>query len=429
MTTPSEGPVAAQGGSPGSPVEPGDGPSSTRILVSARDPADLRRRLQAWATRQVPGLQVLELQAPDGNGASSDTVLVTVTGPGVAAGAPVGPRVGRTTRRGAPAGPVAGRQADGDGAVLAADGALPARWAVRVAPDPAGMPQFPDYDMPRQAALMRLVGARSTAPTPPVLWVEPDPTALGAPFLVMAAVDGRVPPDVMPYPFGSWLSEAGAEDQRRLQDRAIDTLAAIHAVELTTDELARFGGPGPGTALRRHLAATGAYYRWVAADGIRSPLLERGLAWLDDHAPADDRECLSWGDSRIGNMLFDGTEPVAVLDWEMAGTGPPEIDLGWMVFCHWWFQDMAVAFGLPGMPTFMRPDDVAGRYEHASGRAPRHLDFAITYAAVRLGVVMSRMARRQAAIGEVTLPDDPDDTIMHRAAIEQLLAGAYHPWD
>lgn len=383
-------------------------PGGTSILSSTRDPEVLRHRLQLWAAARVPGLEILELVPPEGNGASSDTVLVTVDA-GRADGRPAG-----SDRRASPTpGP-----------------AVPTRWAVRVAPDPAGMPQFPVYDMAAQADVMRLVADRSEAPVPPVLWVETASGPLGAPFLVMGAVEGRVPPDVMPYPFGSWLSEAGADDQRRLQDRAVDTLCAIHAVDLTAEERARFGTPGPGgTALQRHLAGTADYYRWVAADGVRSPLLERGLAWLTEHAPAEDDQRLSWGDSRIGNMMFDGFEPVAVLDWEMAGTGPPEIDLGWMVFCHWWFQDMAVSFGLRGMPGFMQPDDVAARYERTSGRTPRHLEYHIVYAALRLGIVMSRMARRQAAIGEITMPDDPDDTIMHRAAIEQLLAGTYHPWD
>lgn len=388
------------GGTPGAtagPADPGgtgsaDGqPSGTGILTSTRDRDDLRRRLQRWLQGAAPGTTVTAMAAPEGNGASSDTVLTTVEG-----------------------GPV--------------DAGLPGHWAVRIAPPPGSMAQFPRYDMALQAAAMVLVGAGGAAPVPRVLFVETDPGPLGAPFLVMEAVEGRVPPDVMPYPFGSWLSEAPVADQRRLQDGAVETLAAIHDVPLSPEDRRRFGGPGPGaTALRRHLAATGEYYRWVSADGIRSPLLERSLAWLDEHCPDDDGEVLSWGDSRIGNMLFAGWDPAAVLDWEMVGTGPREIDLGWMVFCHWWFQDMAVAFGLPGMPGFMRPEDAAATYERASGHVPRHLEFHMLYAAVRLGIVMSRMARRQVAIGEVVMPDDPDDTVMHRTTIEEMLAGRYWP--
>ena len=47
------------------------------------------------------------------------------------------------------------------------------------------------------------------------------------------------------------------------------------------------------------------YYDWVAADGVRSPLIERGFEWLESHWPAeDDADIFSWGDARIGNMMF-----------------------------------------------------------------------------------------------------------------------------
>ena len=49
------------------------------------------------------------------------------------------------------------------------------------------------------------------------------------------------------------------------------------------------------------------------------------------------------------------------------------------------------------------------------------------YAALRHAIVMSRVARRQVLFGEITMPDDPDDMIMHRPTLEQMLEGTY--WD
>ena len=57
-------------------------------------------------------------------------------------------------------------------------------------------------------------------------------------------------------------------------------------------------------------------------------------------------------------MMFRDFEPVAVLDWEMAAVGPREIDIGWMVYLHRFLDDIAIQAGLPGMPHFMRLDDV-----------------------------------------------------------------------
>ena len=57
---------------------------------------------------------------------------------------------------------------------------------------------------------------------------------------------------------------------------------------------------------------------------------------------------MSWGDSRIGNILYRDFVPAAVLDWEMAGLGPRELDLAWLVYSHRVFQDIAGSMGLPG---------------------------------------------------------------------------------
>jgi aminoglycoside phosphotransferase (APT) family kinase protein len=183
----------------------------------------------------------------------------------------------------------------------------------------------------------------------------------------------------------------------------------------------------PGaTALRRHVADSVAFYEWVASEGARSPLIERAFGWLEDHWPTDEGDpVISWGDARIGNMMFRDFEPVAVLDWEMAAVGPREVDLAWMIYLHRFLDDLAVQMELPGMPDFMRLDDVAAAYASFTGYAPRDLEFYTLYAALRHAIVMSRVARRSILFGEMEMPDDPDDLIMHRATVEQMLDGAY----
>jgi len=365
---------------------------TTRPRTTTRRREDLGRRLEMWLDRRLSGAQVSGLEVPESNGMSSETVLFDLSWSDEAGG----------HRRGC---------------------------AARLSPDPEAAPVFPVYDLSKQFRVMRLVARSSPVPVPDTLWDEPDPAPVGTPFFVMERVEGDVPPDVMPYPFGSWLSEASPSDQRRLQDSAVRTLAAIHDADVSRADVAFLELDQPGdSALRRHVAHSAAYYEWVVSDGARSPLIERAFAWLEDHWPAHEGEArISWGDARIGNMMFRHFEPVAVLDWEMAATGPVEIDLGWMIYLHRFLDDIAVGAGLPGMPAFMRRDDVAGTYEKASGRAPRDLDFYCLYAALRHAVVMSRVARRQVLFGEIAMPEDPDDMIMHRASLEQMLEGSYWP--
>jgi len=371
-------------------VTPEPSETAPRPTTSTRDRDDLHRRLVTWLAGKVTDPRVSELVVPESNGMSSETLLFE-----------------------------ASWHEDGGERIQAC--------AARLRPDPANVPVFPVYDLKRQFEVMRLVADHSSVPVPRTLWFEPDDAHIGSPFFVMERVDGIVPPDIMPYPFGSWLSEAAPADQQRLQTSSVRVLAELHDMDVTPQDLAFLEFDRPGhSALRRHVADTAAFYQWVAAEGARSPLIERAFVWLDEHWPAKEGEtALSWGDSRIGNMMFRDFEPVAVLDWEMAGVGPREMDLAWMIYLHRFLDDLALQLELPGMPDFMRLDDVSAAYESFTGHTPRDLEFYTLYASLRHAIVMTRVAQRSVLFGEQEMPDDPDDMIMHRATLEQMLDGTY----
>jgi aminoglycoside phosphotransferase (APT) family kinase protein len=116
---------------------------------------------------------------------------------------------------------------------------------------------------------------------------------------------------------------------------------------------------------------------------------------------------------------------VAVLDWEMAGIGPRELDVAWMVFAHCVFQDLAVALGLHGMPDFMQMNDVVETYESETGVRLNDMEFYCMYAAVQWGIVFLRTGVRQVHFGEITLPSNPDELMHHRATLERMVEGTY----
>jgi aminoglycoside phosphotransferase (APT) family kinase protein len=361
-----------------------------RPQTSTRDYAVLRARLESWLRERLPGSKISGLTVPSSNGMSSETVLFDVDVPGEKE---------------------------------------PRRLVARIAPDPAAEPVFRHYDMEQQFRTMQMVGEHTDVPVPTVHWLETDAGAIGAPFFVMERIEGVVPPDVMPYTYGdNWFFDASPEQQALLERRAIEVLAALH--ELGPEGPARFLIPSRGdrSALRRHVEDQRDYYEWVAGDGMRSPLIELGFDWLEQHWPAREGDpVFSWGDSRIGNMMFQDFSPVAVLDWEMASIGPREIDLGWMIYIHRFFQDLVEDLGMPGLPHVLRRPAVAAYYEQLTGYTPRDLDFFTLYAALRHGIVMFRIARRQAAFGEAALPDDPDLAILHHVHLRNMIEGTY--WD
>ena len=365
-------------------------PDPIEMQRSSRDPEDLRRRLEAWLGTQLPAdaePTVAELGAAETNGMSSETLLFDAewTEGGE-----------RTTHE------LVGRMAPHDGDV----------------------PVFPSYELDVQFDVIRLVGERTSVPVPPTYWYEGDPSHLGAPLFVMGRVEGIVPPDVMPYTFGdNWLYEASSADQRKLQDATVGAIAGIHSIAGDDPALSALAGPGDGRSpLRRHVDKTRAWYEWTVGDGVRSPLLDRGFEWLDANWPSTEGPpVLSWGDSRIGNVIYRDFEPVAVLDWEMVGVGPRELDLGWLSFAHRVFESIAATFELPGMPHFLRTEDVAETYETVTGETVGPLDWYLAYAGVQWGVVFLRTGQRSAHFGEIVMPDDVDELMHHRFLLAELI--------
>jgi aminoglycoside phosphotransferase (APT) family kinase protein len=302
------------------------------------------------------------------------------------------------------------------------------RLVARFAPDEHDVPVFPEYDLGRQFEVIRRVGERTNVPVPGVRWLEPGRGAVGAPFFVMDRIDGEVPPDVMPYTFGdNWLFDAAPEDQRRLQDATVATIADLHAIERPTEDFAFLEfASGGDTHLRRHVMHTRDWYEFVAAGGGRSPLVERAFAWLDEHWPPEEGDpVVSWGDSRIGNVMYRDFTPVGVFDWEMAGLGPRELDVAWLLYAQCVFQDIAGSMGLPGMPGFLRRDDVAATYEKLTGHACRALDFFTAYCAVQWAIVGLRTGARAIHFGDRDRPDDIDDLVLNRSGLERMLSGDY----
>jgi aminoglycoside phosphotransferase (APT) family kinase protein len=349
-----------------------------------RDLAELGTALHAWASQTIGSDATVAEVASPGNGMSSETVLFAV------------------------------RRSGSD----AAD-----RYAARLAPLPDLYPVFPQYDLELQHRCMDLVRAHTDVPAPEVVWYEPDSKWLGTPFLVMRRIDGEAPPDIPPYVFGGWMMDASSEQRARLQTASVSVIARLHDITPEQHDLSFLTQPEYGaSALDQQLGYQRWYYEW-ARDGVTYPLIERTLQWLDINRPDEGPPVLNWGDARIGNILYRDFEPVAVLDWEMATVGPAEIDIAWMAFLHRFFQDLAVKFDLPGIPEFMRRDDVARTYEQMTGHAVQPLDWFEVFAALRFAVVSIRTSTRAIAYGTMEKPDDPDDLIMFRGLLEQMLDG------
>jgi aminoglycoside phosphotransferase (APT) family kinase protein len=303
----------------------------------------------------------------------------------------------------------------------------PADYVLRTEPSAADIPVFRTYDLRSQFEAMRLVGELTSVPVPKVRWLEPSGTVLGTPFLVMDAVSGQVPPDMVPYNLGdSWLFDAAPADQRKLQEGSVAVLARLHQIPDASEKFAFLLPDFPGeTPLRRRLAWLRDWYQFAADDLAPVPLVDKSLTWLEANCPAPHEEpVLCWGDARIGNILYRDFTPVGVLDWEMAALGPRQLDLSWMISAHRVFEYLAGTLELPGMPEFHREQDIVASYERLAGCRVGDLAWYHLYALVQWAVVFLRTGTSQLRFKERDMPAEIEELIYHRGLLEEEAAAA-----
>src|SRR5690606_4076284 len=183
----------------------------------------------------------------------------------------------------------------------------------------------------------------SAVRVPEPLWLEEDPSVLGRPFYLMRRVTGSVPVSMPVYNMSGFLADATPAQRRTLWEDAMRHLPSIYRVPADTVDFVdrpEYGSSGD----QQQLAYWSAHAHWTLEDTVPDTIRTL-LQWLTDNRPADSAPGLSWGDARIGNIVFGSDFRVsAVMDWEQASMAGPLADLAW-----WLVFDEAHSTGL-GIP-------------------------------------------------------------------------------
>ena len=120
-------------------------------------------------------------------------------------------------------------------------------------------------------------------------------------------------------------------------------------------------------------------------------MLEWAIRWLETHIPEPLPPVLCHRDFRTGNYMLDGAELTGILDWEFAGWGDPDEDIGWFCCKGWRFARLdREAGGIAERAPFYRA------YEAASGRRldPERVRFWEVLANVRWAVIALQQSDR-----------------------------------
>src|SRR6266851_2970936 len=201
------------------------------------------------------------------------------------------------------------------------------------------------------AVLKAVFAAHVSVPEP--LWACPDPSVFGKAFFVMRRVAGsaqgrQITSDPTLEPMLPAVAARLAQELARIQ---------------TIRPLRRELGFLPSIGALEHIASFRAY---LDRHPQPRPVLEWAARWLETHLPEPAAPVLCHRDFRTGNYMLDGAELTAILDWEFAGWGDPDEDIGWFCCKGWRFARLdREAGGIAARAVFYR------EYEAASGR---HLD-------------------------------------------------------
>ncbi|MEM8620967.1 MAG: phosphotransferase family protein [Actinomycetota bacterium] len=251
------------------------------------------------------------------------------------------------------------------------------------------------HDMGREHRVISGL-AGTGVPVPDALGFCDDVEVNGAPFYVMGFVDGHVLRD--PTASAALLDEAARANTSR---SLVDTMAAIHAVDLDAAGLTDLGRHEGYIA--RQLKRW--YGQWNAGKTRELAAVDRVHDALAAHVPEQDPATIVHGDYRLDNcMVSDTGDVVAVLDWEICTLGDPLADVG-LLQVYWTGPGDADSAwtGAATTPTgFWDRWQLAERYAEVSGRDLSQLGYYVAFAYWKLACILEGVYSRYVggALGE-----------------------------
>jgi aminoglycoside phosphotransferase (APT) family kinase protein len=264
-------------------------------------------------------------------------------------------------------------------------------WVLRRPPLRGALPTA--NDMLREYRLQAaLASAEAGLPLASMVDACDDLEVIGAPFYLMERLTGVVHNSAS-------LAALPDQDVHQVGLALADALGQLHSVDpAEVPALGEFLRPEP-YADRQLRRWSGQWQRSQQASQLAAePALDRVFARLAATKPPVPPARVVHGDFGLANVLYDPAEPTkvqAVLDWELAAVGDPLADLGALVA----YQSSAGRLMNAGrtdpvchpdlQPALPSVGELAERYAATSGRSVESLDWYVSLAVARLGVIVA----------------------------------------
>jgi len=244
------------------------------------------------------------------------------------------------------------------------------------------------HDMPREFRVLSMVHPVFNLAPRPYLLCE-DPSIIGVPFYLMERRQGYVVRRELPPAISQ-----DVDLRRRISEALIDTLAALHAVDIQATGIHALGKPA-GFVERQIQGWAG---RWEKAKTSEVPELDAIKKWLLERVPAPQAGTLVHNDFKLDNVMLDYNAParvVAVLDWEMCTVGDPLVDLG-LLLCYWPQAGDPVSrresiSPVTTLPGWLTRKELTARYASRTGRDTSSIQFYEAFALFKVAVVIQQI--------------------------------------
>jgi aminoglycoside phosphotransferase (APT) family kinase protein len=253
------------------------------------------------------------------------------------------------------------------------------------------------HDMGREHKIISALGP-TDVPVAPALGLCTDDEVNGAPFYVMAFVDGLVLRDQ------AAATSISAEARRTASCSIADTMAKIHAVDPDAVGLGDLGKKED--YIQRQLKRW--YGQWEKSKTRELPLVDQIHDELLAKVPEQGAAAIVHGDYRLDNCMTDADgNVIAVLDWEICTLGDPLADVG-LLMVYWTEADDAHPMLLTA-PTaqegFLSRKEVIDRYAEQSDRDLSQIDYYIAFGYWKLACIVEGVYARY--IGGAMGSNDP----------------------
>ena len=167
--------------------------------------------------------------------------------------------------------------------------------------------------------------AQTDVPVPEMYHLCTDTNVIGSMFYLMEFADGRMLTDPN-------LPDIELDDRHHYYTSSIETLAAIHSVDLEKVGLDDYGRGS--NFFEWQIGLWIKQYR--AAETELRDDIETLIEWLPKNLPEDDGQItLIHGDYKFDNLMFNKTKSkvLVTLDWELSTLGHPISDLAYFCMC------------------------------------------------------------------------------------------------